>query len=365
MFVVRSLVILSTLIISSFASASENANVRLVVTGNLMGAIRECRCPSGQPGGLARRKTIFDNIRKETPDAIFIDCGRLTRDKVITNGFQEKDEIQLLEELYLTLDYDVINSYLVDYLRFVNWSAIDYLGWKRRGMFKYIAPNDLNFSFERVTNPVQMRSLDEPDNLEKWALMRKYNFEFGELESDRIVVYTRTANYENATVDTLISNRFSVAQPYDTSDPNGINELIQSDFTSTALSVLVNNIVFNKDQSQDESEIPIELYDTENLRNLDVVIVGNDGFVEPAVEKSPLVNYYPKGTIVSEKDILIVHPGLYGEYVIVLDLSIDANYEILNHEWEAIPTAGAKQDSTVHMKIFNFYPNPRKPIFER
>jgi len=77
---------------------------RLVITGDMMGAINECDCPGGQPGGLARRKSIFDAIRAETPDAVFIDCGKLFSDNM------SKDEIELSVELLNLLDYDIISS---------------------------------------------------------------------------------------------------------------------------------------------------------------------------------------------------------------------------------------------------------------
>ena len=91
-----------------FKLQAEN-HYRLVITGDMMGAINECDCPGGQPGGLARRKSIFDAIRKETPDAVFIDCGKLFSDNM------SKEEIELSVDLLNLLDYDLIRSNRFDF----------------------------------------------------------------------------------------------------------------------------------------------------------------------------------------------------------------------------------------------------------
>lgn len=76
--------------------------IRLVITGDLLGAIQSCDCPYGQPGGLDRRKTIFDRIRTETPDAVFIDCGRLWKKQ------PDSLETALLGDLMDRLQYDFV-----------------------------------------------------------------------------------------------------------------------------------------------------------------------------------------------------------------------------------------------------------------
>lgn len=97
---------LLTFLISLFLPLPLSAEdqYRLVITGDMMGAINECDCPGGQPGGLARRKSIFDAIRAETPDAVFIDCGKLFSDNM------SEEEIILSMELLKLLDYDIISS---------------------------------------------------------------------------------------------------------------------------------------------------------------------------------------------------------------------------------------------------------------
>lgn len=57
----------------------EISRVRIIITGNLKGAFRSCHCPNGQPGGLARRKTIVDMLKREATNAILLDCGFLYR----------------------------------------------------------------------------------------------------------------------------------------------------------------------------------------------------------------------------------------------------------------------------------------------
>lgn len=94
----------ATLLMMSLAvgAAEQPLPVRVVVTGNLNGYIRECRCPDGSPGGLARRKTAFDRIRAATPGAIFIDCG-----EVLRPGMSEA-EVRLADELYQSLPYHFV-----------------------------------------------------------------------------------------------------------------------------------------------------------------------------------------------------------------------------------------------------------------
>lgn len=356
--VIRSIVILSVLIIVSSAIATEHKDVRLVVTGNLMGAIRECHCPSGQPGGLARRKTIFDNIRQEIPDAIFIECGRLTNDKM------GNSEIKLLQDLLTELNYDIVNSYLVDYCKFLKFVAMDYSTPSgSSGLVPIIVMTEINFSFEGSIQPQRKPSSGWRESSDGWIIQRKREFEF-QSSGNPIVVSTQTANYEIASEDNLIGKQFSVLEPYNLSEPSGINEITPSGFPSDALSVLVRNIVLT-DSVADETDIPTDLYGTKNLSNLDVVIVGNDGHVEPDVEKSPLSNYQAKGSAFPDKDILIVRPGLYGEYILVIDLDVNQDYEITSFEWEAIPTRSAVPDSAFESRITDFYNSQWFPKHER
>lgn len=359
MFVVRSLVILSTLLIVSFASASENADVRLVVTGNLMGAIRECHCPSGQPGGLARRKTIFDNIRSETPDAIFIETGRLTNDKM------DGHEIELQKLLLYRLDYDIVNCYLIDFYRVT--PGLIFKGDLKPDQLKSLVPYSgeidnfwpkLNtFPFELNLDQIlgSTRRNKSPDLT---LLNRIRVFEFDSVSGNKVVIASRTANYEYALLDSLIKKRYSIEKPYDISNSGGINEITPSDFPSDALSILVRNMVIGDNPEQDENEIPVELHGSENLKNLDIVVLGNDGYIEPDIEKSSLQNYYPENSVIPEKDILIVRPGLYGEYVLVIDIDVNDRYDISSFEWEAIPTRSVEPDSSMQSYINQYYLSP-------
>lgn len=77
---------------------------RLVITGDMMGAINECDCPGGQPGGLARRKSILDAIRAESPDAVFIDCGKLF------DNVMSQTELALVWDLLKLLEYDLVSG---------------------------------------------------------------------------------------------------------------------------------------------------------------------------------------------------------------------------------------------------------------
>ncbi len=98
----KTALIVFTLLMFGCAKDVDNQTIRLVITGNLKGAYKSCSCPKGQPGGLARRATIFKEIRSETPDAFFVDCGSFERDIRIQKGART-----LLFELMRMFNYDV------------------------------------------------------------------------------------------------------------------------------------------------------------------------------------------------------------------------------------------------------------------
>src|SRR5207249_4100930 len=51
--------------------------VTIVCSANLKGALEPCTCQADQGGGLSRRKTLLQSVRRGGTDPILIDCGNL------------------------------------------------------------------------------------------------------------------------------------------------------------------------------------------------------------------------------------------------------------------------------------------------
>ncbi len=209
-------------------------DIRFVITGNLMGAIKDCVCPHGQPGGLARRKSIFDQLKKSEKQAYYFDVGRLTSD-----DFTE-DEAELLNRLLDELPYHYIICF----------------------------PED---SIMRISHDTE-----------------KLKF------------------HNNYTVKIPLRKR--------------------------SISIQFSNL----DEDEDEKTLGSEI-----LKDNVLHIIGGGGYVE---------------TEVIEKDgTLTVYPGLYGEFVVVLDVQFNKHGEINNFAWEAMPTESVLPDSQFHSMIEVYY----------
>lgn len=221
--------------------------------------MKNCVCPSGQPGGLARRKTIFDRIRQNDPETIFIDCGELFKSK------PDSIEVNLLVELYRLLDYNLVSPYIKDY------ALVE----------RYVSTGELPLSFrdilgiKRIDTQTSIVSLDVSN---------------GNVHHERALTVA-TYNYcdDEDEVD------------YDNSDWKK---------------------AFCKD-------------------GLDVVIIGGGGFIEPTVKR--------------KSGFLEVYPGVYGEFVLLLELILKPESGISSFQWEAIPTESALPDSSFKAIIERVY----------
>ena len=288
---------------------------RLVITADMMGAINECDCPGGQPGGLARRKSIFDVVRVETPDAVFIDCGTLSINKMKYN------EIDLTVELLDALDYNLINGSRDDFMITM-------------GKPRFQTNKNENISGEMVT-------------------IKKYNlpFSYGLFS---LVAFTITRDYEKninpfqynlAMMDGKIKVT-PISSGWITPDTYSWDFSI----TQTGISIIVSGLV-----ESDNREFPsIPSGEKESNYPLDLVIFSGGGYVDASVETFS-ISRTDSGGSVKAKKILVARAGIYGEYVLVIDIWTEDGNEISRFEWEAIPTEVYPPDSTFQAKIDRIY----------
>ena len=94
--------IIAPLLLSYSAVAQDS--VSFVYTNNTNGYIEACDCGEEPLGGLARRKFIFDNIRKNERAVIFVDAG----DFLNQFGFSPQQDSMTIR-LYELLSYDAVN----------------------------------------------------------------------------------------------------------------------------------------------------------------------------------------------------------------------------------------------------------------
>jgi 5'-nucleotidase len=92
------------LLISCEPLHAQDFPLTVVYTNNNNGNIIECECEDLPYGGLARRKTVFDQIRNERTNAVTVDAGDFL-DQFGTNSSQD----ELVIRLYEKLGYDAIN----------------------------------------------------------------------------------------------------------------------------------------------------------------------------------------------------------------------------------------------------------------
>jgi len=77
----------------SIASARDgNVTVRIVATTANNGELEQCGCKKNPKGGLARRATLIDTLRAETPDLLLLDAGNWS-DRSKTSGQLKADFI--------------------------------------------------------------------------------------------------------------------------------------------------------------------------------------------------------------------------------------------------------------------------------
>jgi hypothetical protein len=293
-----------------------------------MGAIRDCQCPHGQPGGLARRKTAFDRLRSETPDAIFIDCGRLTANN------SEAWEGVLLFRLLDSLKYDLICPYFAD------------LG-RLSGPNSPPSCDSAPFKFSHPPLPVRKTvstTMPDPDHLSI-----QMHFEFGAVEWSigmankeesvlarggtflKIITlsaqtdldyWSPEADSENSRLSPLSADCVSPTPGVDYA-PKDYSSVVQEFQGLTALVRDLNP--WEEELSPMDWSLGLNRADPEGWRylqplrpELDLVIVGGGGFVEAEVKE--------------REDLLVVYPGLYGGYVLVLDLWTEDGRSVSRYE---------------------------------
>jgi len=249
---------------------------RLVITADMMGAINECDCPGGQPGGLARRKSIFDAVRLDKAKTVFIDCGTLLKDDMSTA------EINLTFDLLDLLSYDLI-SY-----------------------------TDHDYKF--ITKTTDFQSSTLKGNLSK----------------------QRSSFLDGNIYITALSGDNSVAKGW------------ESTVSQTGISV----IALNEDVAGKFQILPDEI--EQSSFPLDIIIFYGSGYIEAGVEPYQLKGSSGDGSTIS-KEILIARAGIYGEYVLVIDIWTEDGDEVSRYEWEAMPTEAYPPDSTFHAKINYIY----------
>lgn len=234
-------ILLTFLFLFTAINCRAQEHFRFIITGNLNGAIKNCKCPNGQPGGIARRKAIFDRLRGNAPEEYFIDCGNISRNS------NSVDELDLLVKLYKLLNYDYINCYLNKFKK---------------------NPNSCEENSNKLKVLISTPGID---------------------------------NFFRAWID---------------SKPE------------IGITVLLKNL----SNSENEDDPVVAFLDSfSGKEELDILIVGGGGFIHPDV--------------VDHEGTLLVYPGIYGEYVTVLDIWTVNGNEISKFEWELIPSEGVKPDS--------------------
>ncbi len=307
---------------------------RLIITGGLKGAVKECHCPNGQPGGLARRQTIIQQLRSESPaQTTVLDCGRLTRDG------EEPLEAVLLGELICLMPYNFICCYLVDFHQI---------------FFNEICRSDNPAKiplYKEMNNRMTIKDILKKGS-NKWpfgcifrdsssteALLQRYNYYTG-LGSvlqmcPAIVFHVQTAWFEREDVkDNLVDSlsRFYHCGPQRETDP------WPKAFEAEGLTVNIRNL-----RDMDDFLGPVQELDVcgADLTNLDVAIFGGGGYLEPEVFT---VNH-----------LITAHPDDFGAFVLALDLWTKDGRTISRFEWEAVPSDGVPPDTAFQRRINAVY----------
>jgi len=268
----------------------------------------------------------------------------------LTHEKMNENEIRLLPELMTELDYDFINCYLSDFSLLFNdlCKPLPILN----------TMSDLPFSYDLSGNLI--RTMDEiPRSAGK----------------GKFIIFSKTSNDEYSEKDLLPDNMKILN--YDIHKRGKSTEECELTVPEGAISILLYNEM-NNEKGDDlgdyipniKSQMPLEQW-----RNLDLVILGGTGLLEPDVRVFPSVendsssgqeipdcaktcelddpctffNYLP------ERKIRVVNTGLYGEFVIVLNLNLSNSGMISNHNWEVIPTISVKPDSIFKEKISKIY----------
>ena len=267
-------------------------SAHLVVTGNLKGAVKECVCPHGQPGGLARRKTIFDRIRQEQPESVFVDCGKLLGKEPDSSG------VDKIIRLYKRLSYDLLSHHLDDYRAIVK----------------------LGFTKQLIELPVMFDiPYDCLIDLDDTAIRLNDYFTRGLVDKNS----GNARMLSSAGWEMLF---YTYRGSHDSNDNAG-------EFPGLI------GIIYNL--SIDEDNVGVEFFTNPDssgfIPGVDVVIIGGGGYIESEV--------------IEENDVLVIYPGVYGEFVLQIDIRSETGTEVSGFEWVVTPTESVIPDSTFNSII--------------
>jgi len=88
----------------------EAREVTILYTGQTHGALYPCKCPGNPIGGLSRRASSIDKIRKEASNLILVDAGEFSAGGMLDEYSKERD----IDELRTSLVMDVMGDMAYD-----------------------------------------------------------------------------------------------------------------------------------------------------------------------------------------------------------------------------------------------------------
>ena len=99
------LIVLFWLLIDSPILAATPTNMTIIYSGNLDGELEPCGCSrDGDLGGIKRRGTIIDELRKTLPQLFLISSGGL----IVSRATTDRLTGEYILKGFAALDYDAI-----------------------------------------------------------------------------------------------------------------------------------------------------------------------------------------------------------------------------------------------------------------
>lgn len=116
-----------------FSVLAANSTLDLVYSANLDGELEPCGCSDqGDLGGIKRRVTLLDNIKKEYPDVVFISGGGL----ISSEGATDRIKADYIFKGFKALAYDAIGLQWRDLAFGEEFSRRDHLRWVSSNWYK-------------------------------------------------------------------------------------------------------------------------------------------------------------------------------------------------------------------------------------
>ena len=95
-------------------ASADDASLTVIYSGNLDGELEPCGCSDeGNLGGIKRRTTTLDRIKKNNPDAVIISAGGL----IASQGINDYLKSEYILKAFTRLNYDAIG---------VQWTDLSY-----------------------------------------------------------------------------------------------------------------------------------------------------------------------------------------------------------------------------------------------